>query len=50
MVLFQQVDFCVGVNIRILLIVTIVVNWTIELFCNIQYTFRVVSVNSKFNS
>ena len=27
--LFQQVDFYTGVNIRILLIVTIVVNWTI---------------------
>ena len=31
MVLFQQVDFCMGVNIRILLIVTIVVNWVIKL-------------------
>ena len=29
MVLFQQVDFYTGVNIRILLIVNIVVNWTI---------------------
>ena len=28
MVLFQQVDFYTCVNIRILLIVTIVVNWT----------------------
>ena len=30
MVLFQKVDFCMGVNIRIFLIVTIV-NWTIQL-------------------
>ena len=27
--LFQQVDFYTGVNIRILLIVSIAVNWTI---------------------
>ena len=27
--LFQQVDFYTGVNIRILLIVTIAVNWVI---------------------
>ena len=29
MVLFQQVDFYTGVNIRTIIIVTIVVNWTI---------------------
>ena len=28
--LFQQLDFYMGVNIRILLSVTIVVNWTIS--------------------
>ena len=31
MVLFQQVDFFMGVHIYILLITTIVMNWTIYL-------------------
>ena len=38
MVLFQQVDIYTGVNIRILLIVTIVVNWTMKLSGLFQQT------------
>ena len=48
MVLFQQVYFYTGENIRILLIVTIVVIGRFNSdFCYMQYTFRVVSTKSQ---
>ena len=51
MMLFQKVDFYMGVNIRILLIVTIVVNWTdiTHIFVTCSRVSMVVSTNSKFN-
>ena len=52
MVLFQQVDLCTGVNIRILIIVTIVVNWTIgrSFFNTCSKLSGFISTNSRFNS